>query len=143
MLETIPWGSLLGGGALGVSATLLLLMNGKVAGISGIVNGMMSPRSGDYAWRVLFVVGMVLGGAVSMMVLGVDAPSFEGLSLPVLVIAGALVGFGTRLANGCTSGHGICGIGRLSKRSIVATMTFMFVAAGTVFVRLHWFSLAN
>ncbi|MDN3685885.1 YeeE/YedE family protein [Vibrio sinaloensis] len=143
MLETIPWESLLGGVALGVSATLLLLMNGKVAGISGIVNGLMLPRSADYAWRVLFVLGMVLGGVVSVMSFGVDTPSFDGVSLPVLVVAGALVGFGTRLANGCTSGHGICGVGRLSKRSIIATMIFMLVAALTVYVRLHWFSVGN
>jgi uncharacterized membrane protein YedE/YeeE len=138
MLSTIPWLSLIGGITLGVSATLLLMMNGKTAGISGILNGLLTPKKGDYSWRLLFVVGMIAGGILSMGVIGIAPPDLQGISLPLLVIAGALVGIGTRLANGCTSGHGICGLGRLSTRSIVATCVFMFVAGVTVFVRLHW-----
>ncbi|USD42726.1 YeeE/YedE family protein [Vibrio sp. SCSIO 43135] len=137
MMQALPWESLFGGILLGVSAVLLLLVNGKVAGISGVINGLLAPKSGDYAWRLLFVLGMVSGGVLSVMMLGIDAPSTQSSSLLALSLAGLLVGFGTRMGNGCTSGHGICGIGRLSKRSIVATCVFMAVAALTVFIRLH------
>ncbi|ANQ24186.1 hypothetical protein BA893_21480 [Vibrio natriegens] len=137
MLDVIPWESLFGGILLGVSATVLLLVNGKVAGISGIMNGIMSPKKGDYSWRLLFAVGMIVGGFVSVLLLGVAVPSTANLSMGLVLAAGLFVGIGTRLGNGCTSGHGICGIGRLSKRSIVATCVFMAVAGLTVFVRLH------
>ncbi|EGQ7780089.1 TPA: YeeE/YedE family protein [Vibrio parahaemolyticus] len=137
MLNVIPWESLFGGILLGISATILLLVNGKIAGISGIMNGIMSPKKGDYSWRLLFAVGMIAGGLISVLMLGVAVPSTANLSLGMVIAAGLLVGIGTRLGNGCTSGHGICGIGRLSKRSIVATCVFMAVAGLTVFVRLH------
>ncbi|EIU6819143.1 YeeE/YedE family protein [Vibrio parahaemolyticus] len=137
MLNVIPWESLFGGILLGISATILLLVNGKIAGISGIMNGIMSPKKGDYSWRLLFAVGMIAGGLISVLMLGVAVPSTVNLSLGMVIAAGLLVGIGTRLGNGCTSGHGICGMGRLSKRSIVATCVFMAVAGLTVFVRLH------
>ncbi|MBE4000401.1 YeeE/YedE family protein [Vibrio parahaemolyticus] len=137
MLNVIPWESLFGGILLGISATILLLVNGKVAGISGIMNGIMSPKKGDYSWRLLFAVGMIAGGLISVLMLGVAVPSTANLSLGMVIAAGLLIGIGTRLGNGCTSGHGICGMGRLSKRSIVATCVFMAVAGLTVFVRLH------
>ncbi|HCE4790041.1 TPA: YeeE/YedE family protein [Vibrio parahaemolyticus] len=137
MLNVIPWESLFGGILLGISATILLLVNGKIAGISGIMNGIMSPKRGDYSWRLLFAVGMIAGGLISVLMLGVAVPSTANLSLGMVIAAGLLVGIGTRLGNGCTSGHGICGMGRLSKRSIVATCVFMAVAGLTVFVRLH------
>ncbi|EJG2249999.1 YeeE/YedE family protein [Vibrio parahaemolyticus] len=137
MLNVIPWESLFGGILLGISATILLLVNGKIAGISGIMNGIMSPKKGDYSWRLLFAVGMIAGGLISVLMLGVAVPSAANLSLGMVIAAGLLVGIGTRLGNGCTSGHGICGMGRLSKRSIVATCVFMAVAGLTVFVRLH------
>ncbi|MFH4436171.1 YeeE/YedE family protein [Vibrio diabolicus] len=137
MLNVIPWNSLFGGLLLGISATILLLVNGKIAGISGIMNGIMSPKKGDYSWRLLFAVGMIAGGLISVLMLGVAVPSTANLSLGMVIAAGLLVGIGTRLGNGCTSGHGICGMGRLSKRSIVATCVFMAVAGLTVFVRLH------
>ncbi|HCE4590929.1 TPA: YeeE/YedE family protein [Vibrio parahaemolyticus] len=137
MLNVIPWESLFGGILLGISATILLLVNGKIAGISGIMNGIMSPKKGDYSWRLLFAVGMIAGGLISILMLGVAVPSTANLSLGMAIAAGLLVGIGTRLGNGCTSGHGICGMGRLSKRSIVATCVFMAVAGLTVFVRLH------
>ncbi|MCS0325318.1 YeeE/YedE family protein [Vibrio diabolicus] len=137
MLNVIPWESLFGGLFLGISATILLLVNGKIAGISGIMNGIMSPKKGDYSWRLLFAVGMIAGGLISVLMLGVAVPSTANLSLGMVIAAGLLVGIGTRLGNGCTSGHGICGMGRLSKRSIVATCVFMAVAGLTVFVRLH------
>ncbi|EPW1044160.1 YeeE/YedE family protein [Vibrio parahaemolyticus] len=137
MLNVIPWESLFGGILLGISATILLLVNGKIAGISGIMNGIMSPKKGDYSWRLLFAVGMIAGGLISVLMLGVAVPSTANLSLGMVIAAGLLIGIGTRLGNGCTSGHGICGMGRLSKRSIVATCVFMAVAGLTVFVRLH------
>ncbi|RXP92084.1 YeeE/YedE family protein [Vibrio parahaemolyticus] len=137
MLNVIPWESLFGGILLGISATILLLVNGKIAGISGIMNGIMSPKKGDYSWRLLFAVGMIAGGLISVLMLGVAVHSTANLSLGMVIAAGLLVGIGTRLGNGCTSGHGICGMGRLSKRSIVATCVFMVVAGLTVFVRLH------
>lgn len=137
MLNVIPWESLFGGILLGISATILLLVNGKIAGISGIMNGIMSPKKGDYSWRLLFAVGMIAGGLISVLMLGVAVPSTANLSLGMVIAAGLLVGIGTRLGNGCTSGHGICGMGRLSKRSIVAICVFMAVAGLTVFVRLH------
>ncbi|HFD3974612.1 TPA: YeeE/YedE family protein [Vibrio parahaemolyticus] len=137
MLNVIPWESLFGGILLGISATILLLVNGKIAGISGIMNGIMSPKKGDYSWRLLFAVGMIAGGLISVLMLGIAVPSTANLSLGMVIAAGLLVGIGTRLGNGCTSGHGICGMGRLSKRSIVATCVFMAIAGLTVFVRLH------
>ncbi|EKF9808621.1 YeeE/YedE family protein [Vibrio cholerae] len=137
MTFSIPWDSLIGGMLLGISATLMLLMNGKIAGISGILTGLLTPKSRDFAWRLLFVVGMISGGVIGVKLLDHAVPTDFGMSGIVLATAGLLVGVGTRLANGCTSGHGICGIGRFSKRSIVATCMFMVVAAITVFVRLH------
>ncbi|MGR6834975.1 YeeE/YedE family protein [Aliivibrio wodanis] len=137
MMMTIPWSSLFGGMLLGVSATLLLLLNGKIAGISGVLTGLMTPKKRDYAWRWLFVLGMISGGLVGGYFLGAEVPKEYQASISMLIVAGLLVGIGTRLGNGCTSGHGICGIGRLSIRSMVATAVFMFVAAVTVFVRLH------
>lgn len=103
----------------------------------GILTGLLTPKSRDFAWRLLFVVGMICGGVIGVKLLGHAVPTDFGVSGIVLATAGLLVGVGTRLANGCTSGHGICGIGRFSKRSIVATCVFMVVAAITVFVRLH------
>ncbi len=137
MAFSIPWESLAGGILLGISATLMLLMNGKIAGISGILTGLLTPKSKDFAWRLLFALGMISGGVLGVLAFSGDAPVQFGTSSAMLAVAGLLVGVGTRLGNGCTSGHGICGIGRLSKRSIVATCVFMVVAAVTVFVRLH------
>ncbi len=137
MAFSIPWESLAGGILLGISATIMLLLNGKVAGISGIMTGLLTPKSKDFAWRLLFALGMVSGGVIGVLVFAGEVPTGYSSSTFVLALAGLLVGIGTRLGNGCTSGHGICGIGRLSKRSMVATCVFMFVAAVTVFVRLH------
>jgi hypothetical protein len=133
----IPWESLFGGVLLGISATLLLLMNGKIAGISGVLTGLLTPKSKDYSWRLLFFVGMISGGMLGATAFGAHIPTEFAASTGMVALAGLLVGIGTKLGNGCTSGHGICGIGRLSVRSIVATCVFMLVAALTVFVRLH------
>ncbi|MCG3721405.1 YeeE/YedE family protein [Vibrio cincinnatiensis] len=137
MTFSIPWESLFGGMLLGVSATLMLLLNGKVAGISGILAGIISAKAQDFAWRVLFVFGMVSGGVLGVQAFVSDVPLQFESSYSLLFLAGLLVGLGTRLGNGCTSGHGICGIGRLSIRSIVATGVFMLVAGITVYFRLH------
>ena len=121
---------------IGLAATLMLLLNGRIDGISGIVGGLVSPgarKGGDAVWRVAFVVGLVLG-PLGYAVVAEGFPVGVEASPAVLVVAGLLVGFGTRLGSGCTSGHGVCGIARLGKRSIVATATFMVVAPLTVFV---------
>lgn len=138
MAFTIPWESLFGGVLLGISATLMLLFNGKIAGISGVLTGLMTPQTRDFAWRLLFALGMVSGGVLGVLFFSAEVPQTFTIGSGMLVLAGLLVGIGTRLGNGCTSGHGICGIGRLSPRSIVATCVFMVVAAMTVFVRLHF-----
>ncbi|MCG6304844.1 YeeE/YedE family protein [Vibrio vulnificus] len=140
MTFVVPWESLAGGILLGISALTMLLVNGKVAGISGILTGLLPPKSRDFAWRLMFVIGMVSGGVLAVTFGAAIASVALPTSGVLIAAAGLLVGIGTRLGNGCTSGHGICGIGRLSKRSIVATAIFMAVAAMTVFVRLHWIS---
>ncbi|PAO25963.1 hypothetical protein BTT96_18165 [Vibrio vulnificus] len=140
MTFVVPWESLAGGILLGISALTMLLVNGKVAGISGILTGLLTPKSRDFAWRLMFVIGMVSGGVLAVTFGAASASVALPTSGVLIAAAGLLVGIGTRLGNGCTSGHGICGIGRLSKRSIVATAIFMAVAAMTGFFRLHWIS---
>jgi uncharacterized membrane protein YedE/YeeE len=128
-----PIQSLLGGALVGLSSFMVLFFQARVAGVSGILGSLFAPARGDVGWRVAFVVGMALTGAVLARV----QPEFfeHPVRSPwLLVVAGALVGFGTRLANGCTSGHAVCGLSRLSRRSIVATGTFMGTAALTVLV---------
>jgi uncharacterized membrane protein YedE/YeeE len=129
---------LLGGVLIGIAVATLLLLDGRVAGISGIVAGLARVGAGDDVdWRLLFIAGLLGGGLVARVV---SPTSFDGWtvsSLPLLGLAGGLVGLGTRIAGGCTSGHGVCGLSRLSTRSIVATMTFMGVAAATVFCVRH------
>jgi uncharacterized membrane protein YedE/YeeE len=130
-------GALVGGVLIGVAAAGLLLLDGKIAGISGIVGGLMQPRPGDVGWRAAFLLGLLAGGA------GLSAWRPEALGAPAvastatLVLAGLLVGAGTRLGNGCTSGHGVCGIGRGSMRSLAATATFMITGAATVLLVRH------
>ncbi|HAS6347085.1 YeeE/YedE family protein [Vibrio sp. IRLE0018] len=133
----VPWTSLAGGILLGISALTLMLLNGKVAGISGILTGLLTPKTKDFAWRLMFVIGMISGGVLAATLSNTQVSPVIEVSSALIIVAGLLVGIGTRLGNGCTSGHGICGIGRLSKRSIVATCIFMAVAAITVFIRLH------
>ncbi len=137
MMINVPWESLFGGMLLGLSAMLLMLINGKIAGISGVCTGILLPRNHEFPWRVAFAIGMVTGGFAIYKFTDIAVPQSLEFSTWHLAIAGLLVGIGTRLGNGCTSGHGICGIGRLSPRSIAATCVFMFVAGVTVFVRLH------
>jgi hypothetical protein len=128
-----PIASTLGGVLIGLSASAMLVLNGKVAGISGIFGGALRPRAGDAFWRVLFLIGLLAGGGVVALV-HPQAMSPSPRPMFVVALAGVLVGVGTYLGNGCTSGHGVCGMSRLSKRSIVATMTFMATGAVTVFL---------
>jgi uncharacterized membrane protein YedE/YeeE len=129
-----PWASLLGGVLIGLAASLLLWAHGRVAGISGIFGNLLRPVPGDTAWRAAFVAGLVLAGLVGVSLApSAFAPHPERTAVHALV-AGLLVGFGTRLGNGCTSGHGVCGLARGSPRSLAATVTFMAVAALTVLV---------
>jgi uncharacterized protein len=132
-----PFSALVGGALIGLSASVLLLATGRIAGISGIVGGIIAPEATDRTWRILFVAGMI-AGCLAVRVASRDAvPVSISASIPELVIAGLCVGLGTRYANGCTSGHGVCGIARFSPRSIVATLTFMATGALTVFVVRH------
>ena len=132
-----PISGFIGGILIGLAATLLLLANGRIAGVSGIIGGVLSPARGDVAWRVLFMVGLWLSGLVYWLVYGQLFLVEIGAGWPTLIAAGVLVGFGTRLGGGCTSGHGVCGVARSSKRSIVATLTFMLTAIITVYVTQH------
>ena len=125
------WGGLLGGLAIATSLALMLIGTGRLAGLSGVVAGLFG---GDRAWRAWFVAGMLAVGAAFELIAPRTFDAVAPRSLPVVAISGVLVGIGTRLANGCTSGHGLCGMARLSKRSIVATMTFLGVAIATATV---------
>ena len=138
MIENFtPLSGLIGGVLIGLAAALLLLLNGRLSGISGIVGGLLAPRSSDVGWRVAFVAGLLSGALAYMLATGNALAVTMQASVPGLVVAGLLVGFGTRLGSGCTSGHGVCGIARLSKRSIVATSVFFVVAMLTVFLTHH------
>jgi uncharacterized membrane protein YedE/YeeE len=129
-----PIASTIGGMLIGASASAMLLLNGKIAGISGILAGVLKPVKGDTLWKICFLGGLFAGG-VLLRIFDPHAFDFGIVQSPgVLALAGLLVGFGTRLGNGCTSGHGVCGVSRLSARSIIATATF--VASGAVVVYL-------
>ncbi len=117
--------ALAGGALIGVGSVMLLWLNGRIAGISGIMNGVFSSRFAGMAWRLAFVLGLVAGGFAWQAASGEPLMTRVDHPLWMTIVAGLLVGFGTRLGSGCTSGHGICGISRLSPRSIVATMTFV------------------
>lgn len=132
--EFTPTSGIIGGLLIGFASVLLLLANGRIAGISGIFGGLLPPARGDLAWRVVFVSGLILGGLLWPLFAKRPMP-FELPAEPTtVVIAGFLVGLGTRLGGGCTSGHGVCGIGRGAMRSIVATVVFIATAIATVFV---------
>ncbi len=126
----------MGGGLIGVSATLLPAFNGRIAGISGMINGAITLAK-DEAWRWLFLLGMLLGGALYEYGLAPQPTPHSPFPPWAMLVGGILVGFGTRLGNGCTSGHGVCGLGRLSLRSLVAVLTFLATAMITVFMVRH------
>ena len=131
-----PWASLAGGILLGIAAALFILVNGRVLGISGILSGLVRPRRGDTGWRLAFVAGLLLAPvAWSLFSAPVAARIDAGPAL--LVAGGLLVGWGTGYGSGCTSGHGVCGLARLSPRSLVATLAFIATGAATVFVVRH------
>jgi uncharacterized membrane protein YedE/YeeE len=136
MADFTPWPALAGGVLIGLAAVAMMLLQGRIAGISGIVGGLLAPRPGEAAWRAAFVIGLLGGAALAGAVVGIpvlrDRPG-----LVVIAAAGLLVGYGTRLGSGCTSGHGVCGLARLSPRSLVATAVFMASAAAVVFVTRH------
>ena len=131
-----PWASLAGGILIGTAAALLVLLSGRIAGISGILGGVIAPRRGDIAWRVAFVAGLVVAPLVWILFAPPAAPRIEA-GLGTLIVAGFLVGLGTRYGAGCTSGHGVCGLARLSPRSLAATLAFMASGFLTVFLVRH------
>jgi len=124
-----PYASLFGGVLIGISAAMLVLLNGRVAGVSGIVGSLLRPTAGDVAWRVAFIVGL-LSATLLATIVGRPPTITVSAGYPLLIVAGLLVGFGTRLAGGCTSGHGIFGLANLERPSLITTITFM--AAGIV-----------
>ena len=134
-----PLSAAIGGGLIGLSAVLLMLLTGRIAGISGIFGGLLNFGSDDRDWRIAFIAGLILAPLIA----GWIGHAMPTPKLPanwtVIIAAGLLVGFGTRLGGGCTSGHGICGVARLSSRSMVATVTFMLTAIATVAITHHLF----
>ena len=131
-----PWSALIGGVLLGLASALFVLLNGRILGISGIVGGLLRPRAGDVGWRLAFVLGMLVAPGVYWLFAGATAPRIDA-SWGAVVVAGLLVGVGTRYGSGCTSGHGVCGLSRLSPRSLVATLAFMGAGFITVFLARH------
>ena len=139
-LHFTPWTSLLGGILLGVAAGALFVYSGRILGITGIVAGLLKPKSGDTSWRLAFLLGLFAAPLVAKLLLPAElihAPRIDA-NWTMVITAGLLVGFGTRWGAGCTSGHGICGLSRFSLRSLVATLSFMGTGFVTVFVVRHW-----
>ena len=134
-----PWASLAGGVLLGLASAFFILLNGRVLGISGILGGLIKPRAGDAGWRVAFIAGLLVAPTVWALFAPPVVPRIEA-AWAVLVVAGLLVGWGTRYGSGCTSGHGVCGLSRLSPRSLVATLAFMGAGFATVLVVRHLFA---
>lgn len=137
MTEFTPVASLLGGGLIGLAAVLLMAFHGRVAGMTGILSGLIPPFANDWAWRAAFLLGAIIAPTVIVLSTGYNIP-FESMT-PAwwLVIGGVIVGIGVHFGSGCTSGHGVCGIARLSPRSIAATITFMLSTGITVYVIRH------
>ena len=135
-----PWSALLGGMLIGLASAMLILLNGRIAGISGILGGLLRPRSGDIGWRAAFILGLV--GAPLLYAMFTVLPALQiDTGNGSLVVAGLLVGIGTRYGSGCTSGHGVCGLSRLSMRSAVATAIFIGTGFLTVFAARHLLSI--
>ena len=134
-----PWASLAGGILLGLASALFILVNGCILGISGILGGLLRPVKGDTGWRLAFLAGMLAAPLLYFMVAGPTTPRIDA-GWATIVIAGLLVGVGTRYGSGCTSGHGVCGLSRLSPRSLVATLAFMGAGFVTVYLARHAFA---
>jgi uncharacterized membrane protein YedE/YeeE len=137
MTEFTPVSGLVGGLLIGLASVLMLWGTGRITGISGIFGGLLTPARGDVGWRAAFIAGLVSGGLLWPLFMGDALPVNVQVSWPWMLVAGLLVGFGTRLGSGCTSGHGVCGIGRMSARSLVAVVTFMIAAIATTYVMRH------
>lgn len=137
MTDLTPISALLGGALIGLSAVLLMAFNGRIAGMTGILSGLLPPVSTDWAWRAAFLSGAIVAPALLTALSGYDVGFASPVPMSWIVISGLIVGVGVFLASGCTSGHGVCGMARLSPRSIVATATFMVAATGTVFTIRH------
>ena len=131
-----PWMALAGGILLGLASAMFVLFNGRILGISGIVGGLLRPRSGDVAWRLFFLLGMLAAPVLYRLVVGATEVRIDA-TWGMVVLAGLLVGVGTRYGSGCTSGHGVCGLSRMSPRSLVATLAFMGAGFASVFVIRH------
>jgi uncharacterized membrane protein YedE/YeeE len=131
-----PGSALAGGVFIGIAAAMFVLLNGRIAGISGVVGGLLRPSAGDVGWRVAFVLGLVAAPAVYLLFAMLPRPQIDA-GYGTLIVAGLLVGLGTRYGAGCTSGHGVCGLSRLSPRSLVATLAFMGAGFAAVFVTRH------
>lgn len=127
----------IGGAMIGIAAVVMMGLNGRIAGISGILSGVFSQPGNEKLWRVLFVVGLVVGGALPSLLFNLPAPPVPDATIGLVIVAGLFVGVGTGLGSGCTSGHGICGMARLSKRSIAATLIFMATGVVSVYVLRH------
>lgn len=138
MHNLTPLSGLLGGALIGLAAAMLMLLTGRIAGVSGIFGGLLSPATSDRGWRLAFIAGLIAAPLIASFVTGAALPSpAMPASLIVIVVAGLLVGFGSRMGGGCTSGHGVCGIARLSTRSLIATAIFMAAAIITVAIARH------
>lgn len=139
IINFTPLSATLGGALIGLSAAFLLLVKGRVAGISGIFGGIVYPEKGDVSWRILFIAGLIIGGFIYQWLgAGAGVDHIDAVvGTPWLIAAGLLVGVGTTIGTGCTSGHGICGLARRSPRSLVATVTFMATAFVTVYIVRH------
>jgi uncharacterized membrane protein YedE/YeeE len=131
-----PWSALAGGALIGISAALFILMSGRIAGITGIIGGLFRPVMHDVGWRIAFTIGLIIAPIVWLLFAQLPEINIEA-NEGLLIVAGLIVGFGARYGSGCTSGHGVCGISRLSPRSIVATLAFMGSGFLTVFVMRH------
>lgn len=134
-----PLAATAGGALIGLATAVFLFFNGRIAGISGVIGGLLAPVRGDVAWRLAFVIGLLGAPTAWLMLAAVPAVQIDA-SWGALVAAGLLVGVGTRYASGCTSGHGVCGLSRLSARSLVATVTFMATGFATVYLARHLFA---
>ncbi len=133
-----PYSALFGGILIGLSASMLMLLNGRIAGISGIVKGLIKPSSAsEINWRIAFIVGLIFGGFAYSLIFPVEIKPPEGINTLTLIIGGLIVGIGTAMGNGCTSGHGVCGVARFSIRSIIATATFLSTGILTVYIIRH------
>jgi len=141
MTEFTPFSAMIGGALIGLAAVFLMAFNGRIAGISGITGGLLQNPSGDRSWRWLFLAGLLAGVVINELLRPETFELRQGFPPLLLVAAGLIVGIGTRMGSGCTSGHGVCGLSRFSVRSLIATLTFMATAAVTVAVVRHGFGV--